>query len=201
MRAPGCVGEHLLRLATALVHTIPEGTLELVGRDNEVLVVARHRLDARLSPCDLRREVLNPGQAGGTRFLDRVSRVEVRPERRTAWAVTVERCHWCDGAGRAVIFGVVVACACRPNDQLGQEQDAVASSPPASSRPRRTMHVVRRQKRSRRRRASTEEGVADRSEEHQGEAESRGWRQASPAGLMNCASRVKPTSSLTIGTP
>jgi hypothetical protein len=65
-----------LRLATALAHTIPGVTLELAGAPGDEMTVAYDRLDAALTPCQLRAAVLAEGRAG-LRLLDTVSSVRI----------------------------------------------------------------------------------------------------------------------------
>jgi hypothetical protein len=65
-----------LRLATALAHTVPGVTLELVGRPGDVITVAYDRLDAALNPCHLRAGVLAESWVY-RRLLDTISSVRV----------------------------------------------------------------------------------------------------------------------------
>jgi hypothetical protein len=51
----------LLRHMVALAHSVPGVTLELEGTDGARLIVAHHRLDAHLDPCQLRRLVVLEG--------------------------------------------------------------------------------------------------------------------------------------------
>jgi hypothetical protein len=71
-----------VRIAAALAHSIPGVTLELRCVDDEHLVVAFHRLDAHLDPCQFRRAVLAPpsfGQPGLVDALaDSLSAVDLR---------------------------------------------------------------------------------------------------------------------------
>jgi hypothetical protein len=63
-----------LRIAAALAHCIPGVTLHLRCEHDDLLVVAYHRLDAHLDPCQLRRMVL----AGVPALAEMVRDVQVR---------------------------------------------------------------------------------------------------------------------------
>jgi len=71
------VDEGMLRMVTALGHGVPGVTLRLRFVNDEELVVAAHRLDAHLDPCQLRAAVLVPPRPGAGRLVDDISAVEV----------------------------------------------------------------------------------------------------------------------------
>ena len=69
-----------LRLATVLAHTVPGVSLILRCRSGEVLRVADQRLDAHLTPCQLRRALITVPRAGLPHVVDVVVGVTVGGE-------------------------------------------------------------------------------------------------------------------------
>src|SRR4051812_11378913 len=64
-------------MVTAFGHGVPGVTLRLRCVGGEELVVAAHRLDAHLDPCQLRAAVLVSPRPGAGRLVDNISAVEV----------------------------------------------------------------------------------------------------------------------------
>ncbi|MCU1359580.1 MAG: hypothetical protein JWN99_869 [Ilumatobacteraceae bacterium] len=68
----------LVRIGAALAHSIPGVTLELQCFDGDVMIVAHHRLDAHLDPCELRRAVVAGGHPALPVLGDMVVAVRLR---------------------------------------------------------------------------------------------------------------------------
>jgi hypothetical protein len=66
-----------LLLATSLCHSVPGVALAVTTRDGDRMVVGRHRRDAVLDPCALRRAVMEHRRGVGPRVLDTIAHVEV----------------------------------------------------------------------------------------------------------------------------
>jgi hypothetical protein len=64
-------------LATGLVHSIPGVAIELRRERGDRLVVAHHRLDADMTPCELRAALIAEQQRGAPRVTETVTSVEV----------------------------------------------------------------------------------------------------------------------------
>jgi hypothetical protein len=67
-----------VRIAAALAHCIPGITLELTCSNHDQLIVAYHRLDAQLDPCQLRRALIAEPSAGLPRLADAITEVTIR---------------------------------------------------------------------------------------------------------------------------
>lgn len=79
---PSWRAKEQIRIAAALAHAIPGVTLEVRCRsdvrDDERLLVAHHRLDAHLDPCQFRRVLLAGSTTGLPAVAARIDRVELR---------------------------------------------------------------------------------------------------------------------------
>lgn len=67
-----------LRIGAALAHCIPGLVLELRCTGGDEMIVAYHRLDAHLDPCEFRRAVLAERCPGRPGFAETVVAVDVR---------------------------------------------------------------------------------------------------------------------------
>jgi hypothetical protein len=67
-----------LRIAAALAHSIPGVTLDVRCGNDDSLVVAFHRLDAHLDPCQFRRAVLAPPSIGVPALADSLIAADLR---------------------------------------------------------------------------------------------------------------------------